>query len=87
MDYGYRRDKELWEISDGAVFLVSALAEVTPAAIGVFMPMLADLALSDAFLQFTSLHTTIWKELPHIMNGMGKKVRKNPDTFQRVSRG
>ena len=74
MDYGYRRDKELWEVSDGAVFLVSALAEVVPEELGSFMPTLADLALSDTYPHAESLHTTIWRELPNIMNGMGKRV-------------
>ena len=76
MDYGYRRDKELWEVSDGAVFLLSALSEVIPNEVQQFMPLLADLAACETFPQATNLHTTIWKELPVIMNGMGKKVNK-----------
>lgn len=74
MDYGYRRAKELWEVSDGAVFLLAELSEVIPEEIGSFMPMVADLAMCNSFPQANSLHTTIWKELPTIMRAMGKKA-------------
>ena len=74
MDYGYRRDKEPWEASDGAVFLLSGLAEFAPQTIASFMPTLADISLLDNFPQASSLQTTIWNELPIIMRGMGKRV-------------
>ena len=74
MDYGYRRDKEPWEASDGAVFLMSGLAQIVPNDIAPFMTTLADLAICSTFPQSSSLHTTIWNELPSIMHGMGKKV-------------
>ncbi len=74
MDYGFRRPKEAWEASDGAVHLLKELAERAPEAVPKFMPELADVAAQDDFEACRSLQATIWKQLPSIAKGLGKRV-------------
>ena len=76
MDYGFRRPKEAWEASDGAVHLLKDLAERAPEAVPEFMPKLADIAALDDFEACRSLQTTIWKQLPPIAKGLGKRVSR-----------
>ena len=74
MDYGFRRPKEAWEASDGAVHLLKELAERAPEAVPEFMHKLADIAALEDFEACRSLQTTIWKQLPPIAKGLGKRV-------------
>ncbi len=74
MDYGFRRPKEAWEASDGAVHLLKELGERAPEAVPEFMPELADIAVLEDFEACRSLQATIWKQLPPIAKGLGKRV-------------
>ena len=74
MDYGFRRPKEAWEASDGAVHLLKELSERAPEAVPEFMPELAELAALEDFEACRSLQTTIWNQLPCIAKGLGKRV-------------
>ena len=74
MDYGFKRDREPWEASDGAVYLLAGLAEVAPAEVPPLLPQLAELATLDHFPQARSLQATTWHQLPTILNSLGKKV-------------
>ena len=81
MDYGFKRDREPWEASDGAVYLLAGIAEVAPAEVPPLLPQLAELALLDHFPQARSLQTTIWHQLPAILKSLGKKVTGNALTL------
>lgn len=74
MDYGFRRPKEAWEASDGAAHLLKELSERAPEAVPEFLPELADIAALEDFEACRSLQTTIWKQLPCIAKGLGKRV-------------
>lgn len=76
MDHGFARDKELWEASDGAICMVRELADVAPAAVPQFLPVLADLARLTHFAHCLTLQETLWKALPAIADGMGKRAFK-----------
>ena len=75
MDYGFRRPKEAWEASDGAVHMLRQLAGAAPESIPEFLPELAQIAGLDGFEAYCALQTTIWKQLPLIAQGLSKKVR------------
>eukprot|EP00899_Mesostigma_viride_P016795 jgi/Mesvir1/25116/Mv21577-RA.2 len=66
MDHGFSRDKEPWEASDGAVYLLRELAAVNPDKAAEFLPVLAQLGYVDGFAQAHNLLETIWKHFPAI---------------------
>lgn len=74
MDYGFKRDKEPWEAADGAVYLLAELAGIAPGEMPQLLPVLAEIALLDHWPQARSLQTTIWRQLPEILRGLGRKV-------------
>lgn len=74
MDYGFKREKQPWEASDGAVYLLAGLAEIRPTDAAPLVPSLAEIALLNHWPQARSLQTTIWSQLPRIMKGLGKQV-------------
>eukprot|EP00884_Botryococcus_braunii_P015994 jgi/Botrbrau1/3078/Bobra.0070s0065.1 len=76
MDYGFRRDREAWEASDGAVYMIRELAGLDPAATTSLLPDLADIARLDHFENSWRLRETIWKQLPKIAERLGKKAFK-----------
>lgn len=76
MDHGFARDKEPWEASDGALYLLRELAEVSPKDVPRFLPMAAEIAGLQHFAYAPSLQETLWKCLPKIASKMGKKVFK-----------
>ncbi|PSC73633.1 ARM repeat-containing [Micractinium conductrix] len=76
VDHGFARDKEPWEASDGAVYMLRELAAVAPAAVPEFLPALAELSRLQHFAHAAHLHETVWKQLPAIAEGLGKKVFK-----------
>ncbi len=74
MDYGFKRPKEAWEASDGAVHLLKELSRTSPEAVPEFMPELSEIAALEDFEACRSLQATIWKDLPLIAQGLGKRV-------------
>ncbi|KAK9917751.1 hypothetical protein WJX75_007815 [Coccomyxa subellipsoidea] len=76
MDYGFRRPKEPWEASDGAIYLLRELAQVAPETGPEFLPVLAEVASVTHFSHCRNLQETVWNELPAIAAGLGKRVFK-----------
>lgn len=70
------RPKQPWEASDGAIYLMRALATVDAAATAKLLPTLAELASVCHFDHATKLRETLWNCLPLIAGSMGKKAFK-----------
>jgi len=73
MDCGYMRPQEPWERSDGAVYLLRALAKDHPEEMAAMLPELADVARHRHFAHHFTLLETIWKQLPEVAATIGKK--------------
>lgn len=69
-----RRPRQPWEASDGAVYLLRHLIEVTPQQATPLLPTLAQIAALNHFPQTRNLQETIWKQLGCIMATLGKRV-------------
>ncbi|KAG2487842.1 hypothetical protein HYH03_013559 [Edaphochlamys debaryana] len=73
MDHGFTRDREPWEVSDGAVHLMRELAGVAPRAVSEeHMELLVELATMRSFPAATRLREGLWHSLPAIGKGIGK---------------
>lgn len=70
------RVKELWEHTDGAIYLVRELCTVAPDVAVTFLPVLADIAILRHYPQTAVLQETIWKQLPAMGQALGKQVLK-----------
>lgn len=75
-DCQVNRPKEPWEASDGAIYMVRELCEVSPESVAEFMPHVADLGILRHFPQADSLRETIWKQLPVMAERLGKRPFK-----------
>ena len=76
MDYGFRRPREPWEASDGAARTLAELADgAAPGVVPELLPALAEAARMDHFRRCRQLQETIWRGLPRIAAGLGKRVR------------
>mmetsp|Transcript_14135 Transcript_14135/g.18330 ORF Transcript_14135/g.18330 Transcript_14135/m.18330 type:complete len:751 (-) Transcript_14135:151-2403(-) len=81
MDHGFSRDKKLWEITDGGIYLLRELAAVKPEEAEKFLPVLAEIATfisknSDNVEDFYNLQETLWKQLIPISKSLGKRPFK-----------
>jgi len=76
MDHGFAREREPWEASDGALYLLRELADVAPKEVPRFLPMVTEIASLQHFAYAPSLQETLWKCLPKIARSIGKKVFK-----------
>ena len=85
MDYGFRRPKEAWEASDGAVHMLTQLARAAPESVPKFLPELAQVAGLDCFEACRALQATIWKQLPLVAQGLGKKVQSQQSICSALS--
>ena len=85
MDYGFRRPKEAWEASDGAVHMLTELARAAPDSVPEFLPELAQMAGLEGFEACRALQATVWKQLPLIAQGLGKKVQSPQSTCEAPS--
>ncbi|PNH01665.1 hypothetical protein TSOC_012431 [Tetrabaena socialis] len=73
MDFGFSRDKEPWEVSDGAVHLLRELAAVRPLAVtDEHLAGLAELGRLSSFQHAFNLHETVWRSLLPIGQAIGK---------------
>lgn len=70
------REKQPWEHTDGAIYLVRELCSVAPDVAVGLMPALADVAILRHFPQTATLQETLWKQLPHMCDALGKRVFK-----------
>jgi len=78
MDHGFSREREPWEASDGALFLLREMAQVAPESVLQFLPVASvDIAYVQDFAYAANLHETLWKCLPQIAKGIGKKAFKS----------
>lgn len=71
-----RRPKQPWEASDGAIYLLRALAAVDPDAVANFLPRMAELGTVRHFDHANNLRETLWNCLPVLAASMGKKAFK-----------
>ncbi|RLN47219.1 hypothetical protein BBJ29_004693 [Phytophthora kernoviae] len=67
------RDKEPWEHSDGAIYMVRELCSVAPEVAVKYLPQVADIAILRHFPQTAVLQETVWKQLPLMCEALGKK--------------
>lgn len=83
MDHGFTRPQELWEMSDGSIFLLRELSQVRSKT-GVdaahslvlkHMTHLADLGFVDHFKHASSMKENLFKTLTTMVSqeGLGKK--------------
>jgi len=73
MDHGFARDKEPWEATDGSLYMIRELADVSPDAVVEFLPEMAKVAGLTHFAHCVVLQETLWKVLPHVARGIGKQ--------------
>lgn len=66
-----------WELSDGCVFLIRELASSKAEIASTHIPLLADLARLKDFSAHVFLKDSIWKSLPVIAAGLGKRRFKD----------
>ena len=76
VDHGFAREKEPWEASDGAVYMLRELSAVAPEQVVAFLPGLADISRLCHFSHCLVLQENIWKQLPVIAKNVGKKAFK-----------
>ena len=76
IDHGFARDKEPWEASDGAIYMLRELSSVAPDEVVSFLPELADISRLTHFSHCLNLQETLWKCLPVIARNVGKKKFK-----------
>ena len=75
-DCRFHRNKELWEYTDGAIYMIRELCDVAPLEGVTFLNDLVDVSLLRHFPQTAHLQETLWKQLPTMCRILGKKVFK-----------
>ncbi|KAG0607263.1 hypothetical protein M758_8G014500 [Ceratodon purpureus] len=75
-DYGFARESEPWEKSEGGIYLLRELSAVAPDRAAKFLPVLAQLAQSSGYVQYHSLMETLYRLLPSIAQNLGKRTFK-----------
>mmetsp|Transcript_39540 Transcript_39540/g.60389 ORF Transcript_39540/g.60389 Transcript_39540/m.60389 type:complete len:256 (+) Transcript_39540:1576-2343(+) len=75
MDHGFTRDKELWEMSDGTIFLLREIARVESQhpTVVKHLQSLSDLGYVDHFKHSHTLKENLFKSLAVILERIGKK--------------
>ena len=75
MDHGFTRPKELWEMSDGSVFLLMELSAFPEHQDFVVKNLehVATLAYIDHFKHAHVLKEALWKNMKQILINLGKK--------------
>ena len=75
MDHGFSRPKELWELSDGSIFMLRELSAFEKHHEFVIknMESLSDLAYIDHFKHSHVLRENLFKSLSKIAENLGKK--------------
>ena len=75
MDHGFQRQKELWEMSDGAIFLIREISQFEDMHDFVVSNLenLCNLGYVDHFKHAHSLKENLFKSLIKILNNIGKK--------------
>ncbi|MEW5302135.1 MAG: hypothetical protein WDW36_004944 [Sanguina aurantia] len=77
MDYGFPRDREPWEASDGALFMLRELSSAAPHLVAQFLPEASELSrLACAPVAFGKMRATLWAALAVVAPRLGKRVFK-----------
>ena len=76
VDHGFAREKEPWEATDGAIYMLRELSDVSPDDVAIFLPEMAEIARLTHFAHCLNLQETLWKSLPRIAKNIGKKKFK-----------
>ena len=75
MDHGFQRSKELWEMSDGAIFMIREVSQFEEMHDHIVKNLenLSNLGYIDHFKHSHSLKESLFKSLPVILRNIGKK--------------
>jgi ferredoxin len=76
VDHGFSREREPWEATDGAVYMIRELAAVAPQDAERFLPGVAAAARLTHFSHCLTLQENIWKQLPAVADALGKRAFK-----------
>lgn len=76
VDHGFAREKEPWEATDGALYMVRELSAVAPTEVERFLPTMGEIARLTHFSHCLNLQETLWKVLPVVAARVGKKAFK-----------
>lgn len=79
MDHGFARDKELWELSDGAIFLLREISQFPDLQDFVVQHLenLSNLGYIDHFKHAHTLKENLFKSMVMIVKNLGKKKFRN----------
>ena len=75
MDHGFARAKELWELSDGAIFIlreISSIEDMKP-LVTKNIENLSNLGYIDHFKHSHTMKENLFKSLRKIVQNLGKK--------------
>jgi hypothetical protein len=75
MDHGFAREKELWELTDGSIFMLREISQIEsmhPFVIGN-LENLSNIGYIDHFKHSHTLKENLFKSLIKILSGLGKK--------------
>ena len=75
MDHGFTRGREMWELTDGAIFILREIAHIEEMQDLVVKNFenISTLAYIDHFKHAHTLKETNFKSMPVILKGVGKK--------------
>lgn len=83
MDYGFKREQEEWEFTDGVIHLLREISSTKRQDIVIkCLPKLADVAYISHFKYSTNMRENLFKSLASIVKNIGKKpFRQQIETF------
>ena len=75
MDHGFARPKELWELSDGCVFMLMEMSAIDEYKDYVVKHLegVSNLAYIDHFKHSHVMKEALWKSMKMLLNNLGKK--------------
>eukprot|EP01138_Halocafeteria_seosinensis_P007700 gb/GECG01007868.1/.p1 GENE.gb/GECG01007868.1/~~gb/GECG01007868.1/.p1 ORF type:complete len:665 (+),score=73.80 gb/GECG01007868.1/:1-1995(+) len=73
MDHSFSRQQQLWEATDGALFLLSEVSEVYPEKIAEFLPTVVEVSRCRHFYHAMNLQATIWLTMTKIVKSIKKE--------------
>lgn len=75
MDHGFARPKELWELSDGCVFMLMEMSAIDEYKdyVAKHLEGVSNLAYIDHFKHSHVMKEALWKSMKMLLNNLGKK--------------
>ena len=75
MDHGFAREKELWELTDGSIFLIREISSIENMQPFVIKQLenLSNIGYIDHFKHAHVLKENLFKSLTKILKSLGKK--------------